>query len=197
VHEDEPLRGKAATQERILAAAIELFLAQGYEATPVAQVAERAGVSRATVFWHFSDKASLFREGFNRLLEPVRRSLARDWGGLEPEKELEQRVAVYGSFVAEHREAIIGFVRWAMEASETREWLLATLLDLHQRFVGSLTETVARIVPEDRDPPSLALGLAVALDGDLFLSFFDPSPRRAEDRRAALAALLAALPRRA
>jgi len=194
---DEPLRGKAATQERILVAAIELFLAQGYEATPVAQVAERAGVSRATVFWHFSDKASLFREAFSRLLEPVRESLARDYGELEPEKELEQRVAVYGSFVAEHREPLIGFVRWAMEASETREWLIATLLDLHQRFVGSLTETVARLVPEDRDAQGLALGLAVALDGDLFLSFFDPSPRRAEDRRAAVAALVAALPRRA
>jgi AcrR family transcriptional regulator len=193
---DEPLRGKAATQERILMAAIELFLAQGYEATPVAQVAERAGVSRATVFWHFSDKASLFREAFSRLLEPVRRSLARDYGELAPEKELEQRVAVYESFAAEHREALIGFVRWAMEASETREWLIATLLDVHQRFVGSLTETVARLVPEDRDAQGLALGLAVALDGALFLSFFDPSPRRADDRRAAAAALLAALPRR-
>ena len=196
MREDEPLRGKAATQERILVAAIELFLTQGYEATPVAQVAERAGVSRATVFWHFSDKASLFREAFSRLLEPIRQLLARGWDEPDPEKELEQRVAVYGSFVAEHREALIGFVRWAMEASETREWLIATLLDLHQRFVGSLTETVARIVPEDRDPQTLALGLAVALDGDLFLSFFDSSPRRAEDRRAAVAALLAALPRR-
>ena len=193
---DAPLRGKAATQERILVAATELFLGEGYGGTTMAQVAERAGVSRATVFWHFSDKASLFREAFNRLLEPIRSSLGRNYGDVSPEKELEQRVAVYESFAAEHREAIIGFVRWAMEESDTRGWLIATLLDLHQRFVGALTETVARLVPDDHDPKALALGLAVALDGALFLSFFDPSTGRAEDRRAAVAAWRAALPRR-
>jgi hypothetical protein len=63
----EPLTGKAATQERILAAASELFLTRGYENTTIAQVAARAEVSRATVFWHFSDKESLFRECFNRI----------------------------------------------------------------------------------------------------------------------------------
>ncbi len=188
--EKTPLRGKAATQERILVAATELFLTAGYERTTMAEVGEHAGVSRATVFWHFSDKASLFREAFNRLLEPIRASLARDFGDLPPHKELEERVAVYDRFVAEHREAIIGFVRWAMEATDSREWLIATLLDLHQRFVGGLTETVARCIGEGGEAKALALGLAVAMDGDLFLSFFDPSPRRGEDRKAAIAALL-------
>lgn len=183
------LRGKAATQERILVAATELFLERGFEGTTMADVGERAGVSRATVFWHFSDKASLFREAFNRLLEPIRQSLGRDYGQLAPDKELEQRVAVYERFVDDHRAAIIGFVRWAMEESDTREWLIATLLDLHQRFVGKLTENVARLVGPDGDAQALALGLAVALDGDLFLSFFDPSPRRGQDRKAAIQAL--------
>ena len=38
----EPLTGKAATQERILVAAIELFLTRGYENTTIAHVAEHA-----------------------------------------------------------------------------------------------------------------------------------------------------------
>jgi len=190
---EAPLRGKAATQERILAAATQLFLAHGYENTTVAQVAEQAGVARATVFWHFSDKASLFREAFSRLLEPIRASLARDYGDLRPEKEIEQRVAVYESFVAEHRRAIIGFVRWAMEENDTRGWLIATLLDLHQRFVGGLTENVARLASEDRDAKGLALSLALALDGALFLSFFDPSEERSSQRQAAVKALAAAI----
>jgi len=192
---DPALRGKAATQERILVAATRLFLDQGYERTTVAQVAESAGVARATVFWHFSDKASLFREAFSRLLEPIRASLARDHGDVDAEKELEQRVAVYEGFVAQHRRAIIGFVRWAMEESDNRGWLIATLLDLHQRFVGGLTETVVRLVPEDRDPKGLALGLAVALDGALFLSFFDPSEERSADRKAAVDAWVTAIRR--
>ena len=91
----EALSGKAATQERILAAATELFLEKGYEQTTVAEVAERGGVSRATVFWHFNDKASLFRQAFNRLVEPLRQSLDRTFEELEPEKQLRQQVATY------------------------------------------------------------------------------------------------------
>lgn len=44
----------------IVAAATSLFLEQGYDRTSLAQVAERAGVSRATLFKQFATKASLF-----------------------------------------------------------------------------------------------------------------------------------------
>ena len=70
-------RDKADTQEKILIAATELFIADGYEATTVRDIAVRAGVGRATVFWHFSDKASVFRESFTRMLAPFRESLLR------------------------------------------------------------------------------------------------------------------------
>ena len=88
---DNPkLTGKAATQERILEAAMQLFLDAGFEKTTMSQVAESAGVSRATVFWHFSDKKSLFREAFNRLVDPLRRSLERDFGAIAPSKRLRE-----------------------------------------------------------------------------------------------------------
>ena len=112
---DEPLTGKAATQERILVAATELFLTRGYENTTIAHVAEHAEVSRATVFWHFSDKESLFRECFNRLCEPFRVSLARDLSALPPEKRLREQVELYQSFVAQHRAGVDGFIRWAID----------------------------------------------------------------------------------
>ena len=138
----ERLSGKAATQERILGAATELFLSRGYENTTIAQVAERAEVSRATVFWHFSDKESLFRECFNRICEPFRVSLNRDFSSLPPEKRLREQVELYQSFVQEHRANVDGFVRWAMEHTNFRDWLIRTLLDLHQRFGGALTESI-------------------------------------------------------
>lgn len=45
----------------VLAAARELFLEQGYDATTIGQIAERSGVSRTVLFRHFSDKATLHR----------------------------------------------------------------------------------------------------------------------------------------
>jgi AcrR family transcriptional regulator len=191
------LTGKAATQERILAAATHLFLAQGYEQTTVAQVAQSAGVSRATVFWHFSDKAGLFRETFNRLSEPFRESLERDFTDLDPEKRLREQIALYQSFAGQHRVALEAFIRWALEAKEFREWLITTLIDMHQRYAGVLTETIAELAPPECDPRALALGLIVSLDGDLLLSFFDESKRRSEERRLAVDTVAALIPRRA
>ncbi len=192
----EPLTGKAATQERILVAATDLFLARGYENTTIAQVAERAEVSRATVFWHFSDKESLFRECFNRICEPFRLSLARDFSSLPPEKRLSEQVELYQSFVAEHRANVDGFLRWAMEHTSFRDWLIRTLLDLHQRFGGALTESIAEIVPAHHDPHAIAMGILTMLDGGLLLSYFDASSRSVEQRQTSVQAILEMIPRR-
>lgn len=50
----------AANREAILGAATQLFLESGYDRTPLARVAERAEVSRATLFKQFPTKAELF-----------------------------------------------------------------------------------------------------------------------------------------
>jgi len=192
----ERLTGKAATQERILVAATELFLSRGYENTTIAQVAERAEVSRATVFWHFSDKESLFRECFNRICEPFRISLTRDFSSLPPEKRLREQVGLYESFVAEHRANVEGFILWAMEHTSFRDWLIRTLLDLHHRFGGALTESIAEIVPPSHDPHAIAMGILTMLDGGLLLSYFDQSSRSIEGRHASVQAILDMIPRR-
>ncbi len=193
---DEPLTGKAATQERILVAATELFLTRGYENTTIAHVAEHAEVSRATVFWHFSDKESLFRECFNRLCEPFRISLGRDLSALPAEKRLREQVELYQSFVASHRAGVDGFIRWAIEHTNFRDWLVRTLLDLHQRYAGALTETIAEIVPREVDPHAVATGILIMLDGNLLLSYFDESARTGEQRQASMQAILDMIPRR-
>lgn len=49
-----------AKRQAILEAAKELFLTQGFAATSMDAVAAEAGVSKLTVYSHFSDKATLF-----------------------------------------------------------------------------------------------------------------------------------------
>lgn len=43
-------------------AALDLFLERGYDATPTAEIARRAGVSEMTLFRHFSSKAAFVVE---------------------------------------------------------------------------------------------------------------------------------------
>ena len=64
-------RGGNARQ-RILDAALEGFALHGYDATGVAEICERAGVSKGAFYYHFPSKQALFLE------------LLRGWlGGLE------------------------------------------------------------------------------------------------------------------
>ena len=51
----------AHTEERIIAAAAELFLTEGYQATTLAAVAKRARVAARTVYVRFGTKAALFK----------------------------------------------------------------------------------------------------------------------------------------
>ncbi|MGA2013073.1 MAG: helix-turn-helix domain-containing protein, partial [Solirubrobacteraceae bacterium] len=41
-------------RERLESAALDLFVENGYEETTVAQIADRAGMNRATFFRHFA-----------------------------------------------------------------------------------------------------------------------------------------------
>ena len=64
-------RWQPGARERLVVAAVDLFNEQGYDATTVAQIAERAGVTKSTFFRHFSDKRELLvagQETLSRLL---------------------------------------------------------------------------------------------------------------------------------
>ena len=52
-------RPRSSSRDVLEEAALELFLEQGYDSTTVDQIAQRAGVSRATFFNYFSSKADV------------------------------------------------------------------------------------------------------------------------------------------
>ena len=60
-------RWKPDAAGRLTKAAITLFAAQGYEATTVAEIAERAGLTKRTFFRHFSDKREVLFSGAEEL----------------------------------------------------------------------------------------------------------------------------------
>ena len=194
--EPEPLTGKAATQQRILQAAARLFVTRGFEGTTIAEVADAAGVSRATVFWHFSDKAGLFREAFSLLVQPFRDSLGRDLESLTPEKRLVEQIGHYQDMTRVHSQTIRAFLRWLVETPRLRDWVVESLLDLHQRFTGVLSETLSELLPADQDPGAVAAGLVSMLDGALLLSLYDSSEKSNAQRRAGVEAVAALLSHR-
>jgi AcrR family transcriptional regulator len=64
-------RWEPGARERLVLAAVDLFAEQGYDATNVTQIAERAGVTKSTFFRYFPDKRELLvagQEVLSRLL---------------------------------------------------------------------------------------------------------------------------------
>jgi AcrR family transcriptional regulator len=60
-------RWEPDARERLVRAALELFAEQGYDNSTVAQIAERAGLTKSTFFRHFPDKREVLAAGQDTL----------------------------------------------------------------------------------------------------------------------------------
>lgn len=68
---------------RLERAALELFVEQGYTATTVPQITERAGLTTRTFFRHFADKREVFFDG-DAIPQAARRMLEQAPADLDP-----------------------------------------------------------------------------------------------------------------
>lgn len=161
---------KAITQEKILQAAMELFAARGFDRTSISQIAARSGVSRATIFWHFGNKATLFHETCKHFLVPFRQSLEQSLVQLEPAARLDDQIAAYERFVAGNRETIHAFVSWVFSSPEPADSLRRELLALHSAFVASIERALAELLEDPREAAELATTLVSLLHGNMLLA---------------------------
>lgn len=66
----------AATRDRILDAAEQLFSEQGVSRTTLQHIATAAGVTRGAIYWHFDDKSALFNAMMERVILPLEKAKA-------------------------------------------------------------------------------------------------------------------------
>lgn len=64
--------GRPPARDRLAQAALDLFRDRGYEQTTVDDIAERAGLGRATFFRHYRSKEDVIFPDHDRLLDQVR-----------------------------------------------------------------------------------------------------------------------------
>jgi AcrR family transcriptional regulator len=101
---------QAQTRAELIAAAREVFLARGFHAATLEEIAERAGYTKGAVYSNFAGKDDLFRAPFSALLDVRRYQIAQEADGLhvrivlrDPERRdlLEQiRAAIAGELEA-------------------------------------------------------------------------------------------------
>src|ERR1700747_2354222 len=61
----------AERRQAIVDAAMEEFIARGFAATRLDDIAKRAGVAKGTIYLHFKDKESMFEELIRTAIVPL------------------------------------------------------------------------------------------------------------------------------
>lgn len=94
------------TREIIKDTALGLFCAQGIERTDMAQIAEKAGVSRRTLYHHYKDKEELAAQIYVLNLEQMFGQLLFDFDFAQPVQSLEKILDKYLA-LRDHQESLI------------------------------------------------------------------------------------------
>ncbi len=85
------------TAERILAAARTVFAQKGYNGAHVDEIAARAGVNKATIYYQIGNKHSLYADVIHRVIAHVTRGIA---DAVSRETYPEEKLKAYITFIA-------------------------------------------------------------------------------------------------
>ena len=135
-----PRRRIPAAERRklILDAALDVFAAGGYQETTLDEVAERAGVSKALIYEHFSSKRDLYREILERWVGELLGSIlaAATAAGERSEDRLVGGLDGFLAFVEERRDAWRLLIRHRAsdDVSDTWERLFSEVA----RIIGAM-----------------------------------------------------------
>ena len=151
----EVARWEANPRERLARAALDLFAERGYETTTVADIAERAGLTKSTFFRHFDDKREVLFGGQDDMVTLFTRAVASAPPGETP---LGCVVALLetlaGYFPPEHRALTV-----------TRSAVIADNPELRERELLKRAQLVTAIeqVLHSRDIDDVTTRLAAAI----------------------------------
>jgi len=173
-----PQRRAQKTRDRILKAAEECFARGGYEATSVAEICERAGVTKGAFYHHFPSKQALFlallQGWLGRLdagMEALRASASSVPHGLLHMAELTRFI------FSEASGRLPIFLEFWDQSSHDREVWQATVAP-YRRYRDWFAEIVRTGVAEGSlrpvDPDAAALSVVALAVGMLLQGLLDP-----------------------
>jgi AcrR family transcriptional regulator len=161
--------------ERLQEAAMELFAERGFEATTVAEIAQRAGVTERTFFRYFPDKREVLFAGEDRLEAAFVDAITAAPDGTSPTGLLAAALDAGGGALQDLRDR---------EYARTRNAIIAANAQLQERELLKLAKlssalTAALLARGVADVPArLAGDLAVSVFATAFTRWIAPGETR-------------------
>src|SRR5262252_1279306 len=132
---------RLARRRQLLDAAMEVFVARGYHAAAMDEIAERAGVSKPVLYQHFPGKQELYLalldESVEQLIEGVRTALRST---TENRQRVTATFSAYFGYVAEHR----GTFRLVFESDFANDPAVRERLETADRKCADMVSQVIR-----------------------------------------------------
>jgi AcrR family transcriptional regulator len=151
---------RKARRAQLLDSALEVFVAQGYHAAAMDDIAERAGVSKPVLYQHFPGKMELYlallEQSTDKIIDATREALASTH---DNKLRVLATMQAFYDFVANAQ----GEFRLVFESDLTNEPLVRAQVD---RVTSACSEEIAKVIHEDTGLPDEAARLvAVSLVG--------------------------------
>jgi AcrR family transcriptional regulator len=142
-HPDRRKQKGRVSRERILEAAIQLFSERGYAGTGVHEIARRAGIEKAALYWHFGSKEGLLAA----LLERV----AKEWveeieqhasGAGTPIEQLDRALARLRNLIESRPRHLRLVLSVLLELGETDPRMREAVGSIYEQLSASVTQTL-------------------------------------------------------
>lgn len=145
---------------QLLSSALEVFVAQGYHAAAMDDIADRAGVSKPVLYQHFPGKLELYLALLDSSCDEI---IDNCRAALESTQDNKQRVAAAIDAFYEYVDHDTGAFRLVFESDLTNEPAVRDHVD---RVTRECSEMIAAVIREDTGLPDAACRLlAVSLVG--------------------------------
>ena len=166
------LQRSAQTKKSIMEAATSLFAREGYESTGVAEICERAGVSKGAFYYHFESKEAVFLALIDTWLNTLETTLndVTYQAKSVPDGLLEMAGMMQPIF--ENNQFFMGlFLELWTHANRNEKVRQATIAP-YRRFEETFTRLIKRGIEEgtlENIEPEIAGQLLLSLSSGLFL----------------------------
>ena len=161
--EARPRGGRLPRRERraqLLSSALEVFVAQGYHAAAMDDIAERAGVSKPVLYQHFPGKLELYLALLDTSCDSIIDNCRE---ALEATQDNKQRVAATMDAFYDYVAGDTGAFRLVFESDLTNEPAVRAQLE---RVTSECADMIAHVIHDDTGLPDEASRLlAVSLVG--------------------------------
>jgi AcrR family transcriptional regulator len=178
---------KAATRERVVAAALELLSEGGYAAVSIQPIAARAGIATGSVYRHFASKAELSAEVFRRAAAPELAAVTA--AAADDGRTARERVAAGAEAFA--RRALAGPTQaYALLAEPVDPAVEAERLVFRRGYRDVFIRTIEQGIERGELPPHDTETLGAAIVGALGEALVGPLSHPQRDHEALVATLV-------